>query len=175
MLTLRSIDTDSAELLSKLSIETFTQAYEGVHSKSDLEAYCNDNYSTDSAEVLLSQKNVEAMAAFQDSAPAGFYVLKHHQCPIKLDGLCTELKQIYVLSGHFGSGLGGELLSNAIGQAMKNKSKWLWLCVSDINHRAQAFYEKLRFSKLGSGPELIVGSDTLSSSILVLNLEAKNA
>ncbi len=170
MLTLRAIDASSTEILSKLSIETFGQAYEGVHSKNNLVAYCNDNYSIDSTESLLNQKDVESIVAFQDAEPAGFYVLKHHQCPIKLVGLSTELKQIYVLSGHLGSGLAGKLFSSAVDQAMRNKSKWLWLCVSNINDRAQAFYRKLGFTEIGNGPELVVGSDILSSSIMALNI-----
>jgi len=175
MLTLKAIDASSTELLSKLSIETFVQAYEGVHSNNNLVAYCNDNYSIDSTKLLLNQKSVESVVAFQGSEPAGFYVLKHHQCPIKLVGLSTELKQIYVLSGHLGSGLGGKLFSSAVDQAMKNRSKWLWLCVSNINDRAQAFYRKLGFTKIGIGPELIVGSDILSSSIMALDIEVQNA
>ncbi|MCU7853816.1 MAG: GNAT family N-acetyltransferase [Candidatus Thiodiazotropha sp. (ex Monitilora ramsayi)] len=175
MFTLKEIDNSAVELLSALSIEAFIQAYEGVHSKSDLEAYCRDNYSVDSTESLLNTSETEAVVAFQGSDPAVFYVLKHHSCPVELAGQSTEQKQIYVLSEHFGGGLGRQLCESAVNKARKNKSKCLWLCVSDLNYRAQAFYGKTGFSKIGQGPELIVGNDILSSSIMVLSIEAAHA
>ncbi|WDE08716.1 GNAT family N-acetyltransferase [Thalassomonas viridans] len=174
MFTLETINAGSSELLSKLCTETFLQAYDGVHSTDNLHAYCHDNYSVNATKALLDQNNVEAVIAFEKKEAAGFYVLKHHQCPIELTGHSTELKQIYVLSNHFGSGLGRKLFSDAVNQAINNKSKWLWLCVSDINYRAQGFYKKLGFKKVGNGPELVVGDDTLSSSIMILNIEAQN-
>jgi len=36
-------------------------------------------------------------------------------------------------------------------------ASWMWLVVSDLNHRAQSFYRKRGFQPLGNGPELIVG------------------
>jgi hypothetical protein len=47
------------------------------------------------------------------------------------------------------------------------ESEGLWLCVSDINHRAKAFYDRLEFKSVGEGPILKIGSDHLPSSILV--------
>lgn len=49
-------------------------------------------------------------------------------------------------------------------------SHWVWLCVSSINYRAQAFYEKLGFANVGTGPILEIGRDKLTSSILALRL-----
>ncbi|MEH6454443.1 MAG: GNAT family N-acetyltransferase [Psychromonas sp.] len=175
MLKLESVDVHCSELLASLSTETFMQAYEGVHNACSLEVYCRDNYSIDCIELLLSQLNVEAVVAFKENKPTGFFVLKHHDCPIELVGECTELKQIYVLSAYFGAGLGEHLFNDVIEKTLANKSKWLWLCVSDINYRAQSFYNKLGFVKIGVGPNLKVGEDVLSSSILALDAESKFA
>jgi diamine N-acetyltransferase len=175
MVTLRKIDRRDAELLSRLSIDTFVQAYEGVHSKEDLNSYCRANYSIASTETLLASRDVEAVLAIENTEPAGFYVAKHHPCPVELFGLSTELKQIYVLSSHFGGGIGGELFSHVVDAGKERGSKWLWLCVSDINYRAQAFYKKLGFSVIGRGPKLFVGNDILSSSIMALDIETLSA
>lgn len=172
MFTLKKIDNRDTELFSELCIETFLQAYEGVHSKHDLDAYCRNNYTVDLIEPLLSSSNTEAIVAFQDAETAGFYVLKHHPCPVELAGKSTELKQIYVLAEHFGSGLGHKLFNSAIDHAQKNNSKWLWLCVSDINNRAKAFYEKIGFSRIGQGSDLLIGNDTLASSVMVVSIES---
>jgi len=175
MFTLKTIGEESSELLSRLCKETFVQAYKDDHTADDLESYCNDNYSVGAIKGSLCLNNTSTVVAFQESEPAGFYVIKHHQCPVELSGECTELKQIYVLSNYFGGGLGSNLFSNLIEVARTNGSSWVWLCVSDINYRAQAFYNKLGFDEVGKGPTLVVGSDRLSSSIFALNIRTKDA
>ena len=42
--------------------------------------------------------------------------------------------------------------------------------MQEVYYRAQAFYKKLKFEKVGIGPVLKVGKDNLSSSILVKDL-----
>ena len=171
MFTLKKIDNIDAELLSRLCTETYMQAYEGVHEKHDMDSYCRNNYDISSTESLLSASDTEVVVAYQGSDPAGFYVIKHHPCSVVLAGQSTELKQIYVLSEYFGGGLGRTLFESAVDNAQKNNSQWLWLCVSGINYRAKAFYEKTGFSKIGEGPELIIGNDILSSSIMVMSVD----
>lgn len=171
MFTLKKINSTEAELLSKLCIETYMQAYEGVHEQHDMDSYCRNHYGISSIESLLSASDTEVVVAYQGTEPAGFYVIKHHPCPVVLTGQSTELKQIYVLSEYFGNGLGHELFNGAVNHAQKNNSKWLWLCVSDINYRAKAFYEKTGFSKMGQGSDLIIGKDKLSSSIMALSID----
>lgn len=170
MFTIKIIGEESSKLLSSLSKETFLQAYENVHTPENLATYCKDYYSVEVTRKLLGLSNIQAIVAYQDNSAAGFYVIKHHECPIKLEGQSTELKQIYVLSYYFGSGLGHSLFSHLVSAARNNGSEWLWLCVSDVNYRAQTFYEKLGFNKIGKGPILIVGSDKLTSSILSLRI-----
>jgi ribosomal protein S18 acetylase RimI-like enzyme len=75
-----------------------------------------------------------------------------------------------VLKQYYGAGISNGLIDCAIETADLHQSVWLWLCVSDKNHRAQRFYQKLHFEKIGKGPVLIVGQDKLNSSILALKL-----
>lgn len=170
MITLEHIGIESANLLSELSIKTFREAYKELHSQANLNAYCRDNYSPASMESLLAQNNTEVIVAFNNTEPSGFFTIKHHRCSHQPDVESTELKQIYVLSSYFGSGLGSKLFDSAVKQSKNNGSEALWLCVSDTNYRAQSFYNKLGFSRVGDGPELIVGDETLSSSILILSV-----
>lgn len=170
MISFQHIGIESANLLSELSVKTFTEAYKELHSQANLEAYCNEHYSMASMESLLNQNNTEVIVAFNVSEPAGFYIIKHHRCPHELEVKSTELKQIYVLSSFFGSGLGIKLFDSAVIQAKNNRSEALWLCVSDTNYRAQSFYNKLGFARVGDGPDLTVGDEVLTSSILILRI-----
>ena len=89
---------------------------------------------------------------------------------MELDGESSELKQIYILSSEYGTGLGKFLFESASEVARNAGRKWLWLSVSDINYRAQAFYKKLDFQSIGPGSAFEVGTDQLSSTIMTCNL-----
>lgn len=170
MITIEEVGPECSKLLAELSCSTFLKAYKDTHSRANMESYCSSHYSEQKLKQDLSRKNTVAVIAFSMSEPSGFYVLKHHTCPIVLDGQASELKQIYVMPDHYGKGLGLELFTSAVEKVRLEGSRWLWLCVSDKNHRAKAFYNKLGFSSVGKGPDLEVGADTLSSSILCLEL-----
>lgn len=170
MITLKKLGPESAGMLSELSISTFVQAYNGIHSDENLNRYCQENYSELSVRDALSAETSLAVIAYSNSETAGFYLLNHQACPIPLDGRSSELKQIYVLAKHYGTGLGLTLFQSVIEYAKSNGSTWLWLCVSDVNLRAVAFYKKLEFSIIEPGPTIEVGSDRLSSSIMSLKI-----
>ncbi|MEL6222452.1 MAG: GNAT family N-acetyltransferase, partial [Cyanobacteria bacterium J06627_8] len=167
---LKPIGTRHAAQLANLQAETFRQAYSDVHAPEDIDTYCLTHYVTEVAEMALSSEKTVCCIGFLDSKPSGYYMVKHQACPIALGATSSELKQIYVLSSAYGKGLGKALFNHAIATIQAADREWVWLCVSDINYRAQAFYQKLGFTKIGTGPVLEVGRDSLSSSVLVKNL-----
>jgi ribosomal protein S18 acetylase RimI-like enzyme len=167
MYKIHRIGSESSSVLSKLWKDTFAQAYSDVHSADNIDAYCRNNFSTNTAISELGSDNVICKIAMAETAAVGFYLLKEHNCPVPLEGRSTELKQIYILSSHYGQGLGSMLYDDAINTMHQSGSQYVWLCVSDINHRAQSFYKKREFTLVGSGPTFEVGSDRLTSSMMV--------
>ncbi|MDJ0711786.1 MAG: GNAT family N-acetyltransferase [Woeseiaceae bacterium] len=170
MIKIDRIGPDNAALLADLQTLTFRQAYSDVHSPEDIEAYCLAHYTSGIAEADLSSQDTVCCVGQLNSEPSGYYMVKHHACPIALGSHSSELKQIYVLSSAYGGGLGQALYEHSLANILAAGHQWVWLCVSDINYRAQAFYTKLGFTKIGKGPVLKVGRDKLPSSILVLEL-----
>lgn len=170
MFTYNKLESKHAGLLSKLSTDTFVRAYGDIHSQEDMQVYCQKHYSQEVLETVLSSENTDAVVAFYEGEPAGFYLLNQCDCPIEIGATSTELKQIYVMPDFYGIGLGHSLFVNAARYAESIGNSWLWLCVSDRNHRARAFYDKLNFASFGAGPTLIVGADQLSSTIMALKL-----
>ena len=170
MFDLRRAGVESTDKLINLWVETFTQAYGDAHGTANICAYCSKNFTAEAATEVLSSDQIICVIASRNDEPAGYYIVEHHQCPIELDGDSSELKQIYVLSSEYGTGLGKSLFENASEVARNAGRKWLWLCVSNTNYRAQAFYKKLDFKSIGPGPALEVGTDQLSSTIMVRNL-----
>ncbi len=175
MYRLERIDVESVDVLTSLSHRTFEQAYHDVHSAENIRAYCVDNFSHAQAAKTLGDDQMLCKVAFVDGEPAGFYVLRSAPCPIELPGDAAELKQLYVLSDHYGAGLGRLLFEDAMAVARTKRNRWVWLCVSSRNRRAQRFYQKNGFSVSGSGPTLHVGSDILPSSIMCRELGPSGA
>ena len=167
MIDIKPVGKNQAEQLANLQADTFRQAYSNVHSTEDLEAYCLAHYTPKIAEVDLSSAETVCCMGYINAEPSGYYMVKHRDCPITLETKSSELKQIYVLSSAYGKGLGSALFDHAIASVRASGSERVWLCVSDINYRAQAFYTKLGFTKVGVGPILQVGKDSLTSSVLI--------
>lgn len=147
-------------------METFRQAYENVHTPENIDTYCAENFTVEQAKTQLYQKQIMCKIAYKDQSPVGFYTLNFKACPFSLGGSSAELKQIYILKREFGTGLGRELFDDAVDTFKVQNIEWMWLSVSDWNTRAQDFYKKLEFEKLGCGPTFEVGTDRLPSSIL---------
>ena len=65
------------------------------------------------------------------------------------------LKSIIVTKEHRCSGIGLAMIKFAE-NLFKNDARYFFLCVSSFNKRAQAFYEKLDYKKIGEFPNYIV-------------------
>ena len=170
MYAFRKVGVESVNALVYLWAETFTQAYHDVHSPEHIRTYCSKNYSAEAATAILSDDQFNCMIAYRENVPVGYYILKYQQCLAQLDGESSELKQIYILSSEYGTGLGRMLFEHAFDVARQAGYKWIWLCVSNVNYRAQKFYKKLNFEPIAPGPILMVGTDQLASTIMALRI-----
>ncbi|MEM7018041.1 MAG: GNAT family N-acetyltransferase, partial [Pseudomonadota bacterium] len=131
---------------------------------------CLANYTIKSAEAELSSVETTCCIGLADSEPSGYYIVKTQAPPVTLGFSASELKQIYIVDSAYGNGLGQALYGHALEAIRLSDSEGVWLCVSNINYRAQAFYKKLGFETMGAGPVLEVGQDRLQSSILAHRL-----
>ncbi|MBT8447539.1 MAG: GNAT family N-acetyltransferase [Gammaproteobacteria bacterium] len=167
--TLRILPADSAELLATLWEQTFRRAYAHLHSPANMDAYCAQAFTVAAAEAVLNDPRASCRVAWREQQPVGLSVLLHDAaCPVTLAGSASELKQLYVLPSEYGSGLGRQLFEQARSTAGEAQRQWLWLCVVNINQRAQRFYGKLGCAVAGSGPVLALGTDRLTSTIMTI-------
>ena len=169
-LMLSTLTSIHAPLLRELWATTFAAAYNDVHRPENIADYCETNFTLQAAQSTLSDAQTLCKLAGSETAPLGFYVLKRADCPTGAPSPAFELKQIYLMAEAYGTGLGKALFDDAVREAKNRDANSLWLSVSDKNHRAQRFYEKLGFVPSGRGPDFHVGTDLLTSQILVLNL-----
>jgi ribosomal protein S18 acetylase RimI-like enzyme len=87
---------------------------------------------------------------------AAGYAMVVHGAPSDADvisaigsGETTELSKLYVVPGHHGSGLAGELMDAAVARAVARGSSTMWLGVNQHNERANRFYAKHGFEIAG--------------------------
>lgn len=160
-------DIGTTEVLIQLWVDSFTQAYEGVHSPENIQSYCSFNFSPKSAKKVLTNDRMVCTIATRNNKPIGLSIVHHHNCPIRIQDSSSELKQLYILSSEYGSGLGKSLLEDSFNIVQKAGYNWAWLCVSNLNYRAQNFYGKIGFDSIGGGPILEVGTDRLKSTIMI--------
>jgi ribosomal protein S18 acetylase RimI-like enzyme len=62
----------------------------------------------------------------------------------------SELSKCYVLPGHHGAGVAGRLMAASLDVAVARGSSGIWLGVNEENARAQRFYGKHGFERVGS-------------------------
>ena len=162
----RTVGPEFAAGLQSLWVATFEQAYHDEHRPENIRRYCTENFTVRKASSVLSDEESHCVVGCRDGEPVGFYLLIDQDCPLSPGLTGAELKQIYILSAEYGSGLGRLLFDHALDAASGAGNETLWLSVSDRNQRAQAFYRKLGFQRLGPGPKFHVGTETLTSTTL---------
>jgi len=167
---IQPFEKTEAANLAELQALTFREAYDDVHAAKDIEVYCSTHYTISNAVEDLTADDTSCWKGLVATEMLGYYIAKHRATPFLPDEKSSELKQIYVVRAAFGTGLGTALYEHALASMRSAGSDWVWLCVSDINARANAFYKKLGFVRIGTGPVLIVGNDELNSSILAQEL-----
>ena len=170
MISIRQAGPNSATELSNLCATSFAEAYEGVNSAENIRAYCEKHYSIPIIEANLADPDVIYLMAHRGDKAVGFSMTQNQAPPVPLEGDTIELKQIYVLASEFGTGLGKRLLDEVLRNAFELNKNWIWLSVSDLNTRAQAFYLKHGFQRLGAAPMLEVGSDRLPATVMAKKL-----
>ena len=85
-----------------------------------------------------------------EGEPVAFAKLGPPALPVERRGRSAELRQLYVLSGHHGSGAGQLLMDWAIDTARGRGADELFLSVYVENHRALRFYRRQGFEPVGS-------------------------
>ncbi|MBU0554768.1 MAG: GNAT family N-acetyltransferase [Alphaproteobacteria bacterium] len=153
--TLRRAGPDDAAPLAALKLacfrETFLEDLGVPYPPEDLARFEAEAYGVD---TVASELADPAHATWVCESSSGGLIAYAHAGPCKLphpevtDG-SGELYQLYVRRGHQGKGLGGGLLSSALGWLGEHYPGPVWLGVWSGNDRAQAVYAAAGFRKVG--------------------------
>jgi diamine N-acetyltransferase len=157
-----------ADRLSEFAERVFDEVFGPQNDEGDMASYLNEAFSPDiqrteittpgSIVLLAEDPRTRALVGYAHVAPA--------EAPDCVTGHSPlELKRLYVEPSLHGRGIGRRLLHEALARARAQGAETVWLGVWERNFKAQAFYTREGFTRVGEHP-FILGSDTQTDWIM---------
>ena len=139
-----------AQILSEISVATFSQTFQHLYPPGDLKDFLAESYGVESiTKTLTDCANaawlIERQGEIIGHALAGPCSLPHPD----VTATCGELKRIYLLPEYQGGGRGSQMLDTALAWLDATGPRALWIGVWSQNLGAQKLYESRGFSKVG--------------------------
>ena len=173
---IRPARPEDAAALSALAARTFSETFGPYTTPADLAAYLSATYSPErqGAEIRDPAGTVlvvEATVLEGDHTLIGYASLYHSPAPAVVAGPAPlELKRFYIDSPWHGQNVAQALMAEVLRAATSCGAQTLWLGVWEYNTRAQAFYRKYGFQRVGEHV-FPVGSDPQVDWLLARSLD----
>jgi ribosomal protein S18 acetylase RimI-like enzyme len=151
-LNIRRGTVEDAKTLAPLAIKIFNDTFAAnpLNKPEDMQAYIAEFMSVAAFEQELADKDSVFFIAESDGEMIGYAKLKENSIEDSVaDANPIELCRLYVAQEFHGAGIAGRLMNECLAEATGKNYKTMWLGVWEFNFRAQKFYEKLGFSKVG--------------------------
>ncbi len=169
-LTIRQATADDASLLAELGARTFSETFAADNTIEDIQTYLASAFSQKRQAVELADVHSLFKIAEIEGVPVGYSMLRRGRSPNGVSGANPiELVRLYVARESIGRGVGAALMQTCIDDAKSKGHDTLWLGVWENNHRAQAFYRKWNFRKVGT-QVFQLGGDSQTDFLMQLNL-----
>lgn len=148
---IRQADIADARLISVLATVTFYEAYFENDEASDLANYVSDSFELEKIRAEIANPDCKFFIIYRNERAVGYAKLRRNS-PIDCvtDENSIELQRIYILERVYDKGIGEILLTHCLKTAKEDNFSTLWLGVWEENKRAQRFYEKHGFVRVGS-------------------------
>ena len=139
-----------AKLISVLGTVTFYEAYFEQDNPNDLAGYIHEAFELDKIRDEIEDKSSIFFVIYLDKQAVGYAKLREDSEAYCIKNeTAVELQRIYIVERVFGRGIGEILLNYCLETARRRGFKTLWLGVWEENKRAQRFYEKHGFKRVG--------------------------
>lgn len=168
--TYRTPDRQDAAALSHFGRKTFCDTFAHLYKPQDLSAYLNRVYTPAVILADMATSGTEFRIAEQDGRIIGFCKIGAVTVPVDpVPPHSIELRQLYVDHSHHGSGVAATLMAWALDRAHARDCEAMYLSVYAENYRAQRFYERHGFRKVGEY-KFMVGQQADDEFIMMLQL-----
>jgi ribosomal protein S18 acetylase RimI-like enzyme len=152
MVDIRQAGVDDAAALHQLAAETFPLACPPGTAQHSIDAHIAANLSEKRFAEYLADPSRKIFIA-GDFAGYTMLVFGEPTDPDVAAALTTrptvELSKCYARAAEHGSGLATQLIAHSISAARESGAAAMWLGVSQVNARANRFYEKNGFVTVG--------------------------
>jgi diamine N-acetyltransferase len=151
-IVVRAARLSDAEALSAFGRRVFEDTFAADNNPDDMAAYLAAAFSTDRQRAEISDPSAIVLIAEEPRTGTimGYLHIVRSEAPSCVEGEgLVELKRLYVDSAGHGRGIGKRLLDDGIVRARAAGARAVWLGVWERNPRAQRFYEKEGFRRVG--------------------------
>ena len=156
--------------LQTIAKQTFTETFGSQNTAEDLAKFLNEEYDFNKLKSEVADPESFYYFCYFNDELAGYLKLNISSAQTESDyPEALEIQRIYVLQKYQGQKIGLSMMQHAIAVAKKIKKSQVWLGVWEKNLKAQAFYRKSGFEKVGSH-DFILGDDIQTDYILVKEL-----
>ena len=145
-----------SEAIADVAAVTFPLACPPDASDDDISAFIDNVLSVDKFSEYLTDPTRTVLKVIRDGSIVGYAMLVDGE-PADADVSravtlrpTTEISKLYVLPGNHGTGVASALMDAIVERAEAAGCAGLWLGVNKENVRAQRFYAKHGFTKVGT-------------------------
>ena len=148
--TIRHATIADAENLAELSATSFHQAFDGSSKQENIDGYVNAAFNPTQLAIELRDPQATFMFAELDGQAVGYFKLFiEDEVPVASDRKAIELSRLYVRQEFITQKIGAALMQKALEEARAKGYQMIFLGVWEHNERAQAFYHKWGFHRVG--------------------------
>ena len=170
--TVRRATVADAEALAQIGARTFFETFAADNTPEDMRMFLTSTWRPDLQRAEILDPGLDTLLACDaGGALAGFAQLRVAHPPAGIAVRSpVELKRFYVDRPWQGRGLARTLMEAAEQAARARGAREFWLGVWERNERAQAFYRKCGFRKVGT-QIFLVGTDPQTDNVMLRELE----
>ena len=141
---------DDAETLLEFAARTYYETFSPVNTPENMQAYMATAFTLPQIKEELSDPRATFLLAEIEGHLCGYAKLLADQPPdCIIGGAPIELVRFYIDQSWYGSGLASALMEVCLAEAKQGGFKTIYLGVWEKNLRAQAFYQKWNFVRVG--------------------------
>jgi GNAT superfamily N-acetyltransferase len=148
MISYRDATAADIGAIDRIFRTSFCETFAHLYSEEDLSAFLA-KFTPEAWREEMEDPGYSFRVAEADGQGVGYVKLGPLTLPVETDEPAIELRQLYLLKDHQGSGIAAELMDWAFAEAERRRVRELYLTVYIDNHRAKRFYERYGFVPVG--------------------------
>ncbi len=153
------VNQSQVQLLQKISIKTFKQAFGNDNTKENLLSYLDKSFNIGSLLAQINHPNSKFYFVYLEKVIVGYFKINIGESQTELQKTeSLELERIYIYKVYQNKGFGKIILNEVKNLATIMQKNFVWLGVWEHNLKAISFYQNFGFQKFDEHI-YIIGND----------------